>query len=229
MMGNTSLEQAIYLAIDFIRKVRHKRPYSEKIVDTVAKKYGLSETKVKKQLDHLFETGAVYITVTERGDSYFIFHPEKMEFKETDFQDLSMDELSLDFEFGNSQNLAETKDCRSTETKGIHMQVTNSIGNLTLATFATFGKMTNAILQMNTSLQVERDLSNNLRIENIQLKSKIGELETSSAARKSTTPSAVECSSSESCSHHHRPSNGRLETKSNESTLYSAIVFYEDI
>ena len=81
---------------------------------------------------------------------------------------------------------------------------------------------------MITLLQVERDLSNNLRIENIQLKSKIGELETNSAVRKSTTPSAVECSSSESCSHHHRPSNGRLETKSNESTLHSAIV-YEDI
>ena len=42
------------------------------------------------------------------------------------------------------------------------------------------------------------------------------------------TPSAVECSSSESRSHHHRPSNDRLETKSNESTLHSAIV-YEDI
>ena len=63
MMGNTSLEQAIYLAIDYIRKVQHKRPYSENIVDTVAKKYGLNETKVKKQLDHLVETGAIYITV----------------------------------------------------------------------------------------------------------------------------------------------------------------------
>ena len=38
----------------------------------------------------------------------------------------------------------------------------------------------------------------------------------------------MECSSSESCSHHHRPSNSRLETKSNESTLHNAIV-YEDI
>ena len=229
MMGNTSLEQAIYLAIDYIRKVQHqKSPYSENIVDTVAKKYGLNETKVKKQLDHLVETGAIYITVMERGDSYFIFDPENMEFKETDFQDLSMDDLSLDFDFGNSKNLAETKDGHSTETKDIHTQVTNSIGNKTLATFETFGKMADAILQMNTLLQVERDLSNNLCIENIQLKSKIGELETNSALRKSTTPSAVECSSSESCSHHHRPSNGRLETKSNESTLHNAIV-YEDI
>ena len=178
-MENTSLEQAIYLVIDYIRKVQHKRPYNENIVDTVAKKYGLSETKVKKQLDHLVETGAIYITVTERGDSYFAFNPEKMEVKETDFQDLSMDELGLDFDFGNSQNLAGTKDGHSTETNGTHTQVTNSIGNETLATFATFDKMADAILQMNNLLQVERDLSNNLRIENIQLKSKIGELETS--------------------------------------------------
>ena len=159
-MENTSLEQAIYLAIDYIRKVQHKRPYSEKIVDTVARKYGLSEAKVKKQLDHLVETGAIYITVTERGDSYFVFDPlcsqrfilcvfdpEKMEVKETDFQDLSMDELSLDFDFGNSQNLAVTKDGHSTETNGPHTQVTNSMGNETLATFATFGKMADAILQ----------------------------------------------------------------------------------
>ena len=94
MMGNTSLEQAIYLAIDYIKKVQHKRPYSENIVDTVAKKYGLNETKVKKRLDHLVETGAIYIAVTERGDSYFIFDPENMEFKVMDFQDLSMDDLS---------------------------------------------------------------------------------------------------------------------------------------
>ena len=113
-MGNTSLEQTIYLAIDYIREVQHKRPYSENIVDTVAKKYCLSETKVKKQLDHLVETGVIYITLTERGDSYFLFDPENMEVKETNFQDLSTDQLILDFE------LAETKDGHSTETNGIH-------------------------------------------------------------------------------------------------------------
>ena len=62
--------------------------------------------------------------LTERGDSYFIFDRENMEFKETDFQDLSMDELSLNFDFGNSKNMAETKDGHSTETKNIHTQVT---------------------------------------------------------------------------------------------------------
>ena len=229
VMTNLSLEQAIYLAINYIRKVQHKRPYSENIVDTVAKKFGLSEAKVKKQLDHLVESGAIYITVTERGDSYFIFDPENMDVNETDFQDLSIDDLSLDFDFGNSQNMGETKDGHSIETKGIHTQVANSIGNETLATFAAFGKMADAILEMNTLLQVERDLSNNLRIENIQLKSRIGELEACSAVSKSTTPSAVESSSSgSSCSHHHRPCNGRLETKSHELTSHSAIV-YEDI
>ena len=154
------------MAIDHIRKVQHKRLYSENIVDTVVKKCGLSETKVKKQLNHLVETGAIHTTETERGDSYFIFDLENMEIKETDLQDLSMDELSLDFDFGNSQNLAETKEGplegHSTETNGIHTQVTNSIGNETLVTFATFGKMADTILQMNTLLQAERDLSNNL-------------------------------------------------------------------
>ena len=104
-MGNDSLERAIYSAINHIRKVQHKRPHSVNIVETVAEKHVLSESRIKKHLGHLVETGAVFITVTERGDPYFIFNPENIGEGENDSHDILIHDLSLDGEFGK---LAET-------------------------------------------------------------------------------------------------------------------------
>ena len=74
-MGNDSLEKAIYSAINHIRKVQHKHPHSVNIVETVAGKHGPSESRIKKHLDHLVETGAVFITVT----CFARFHSKQVE------------------------------------------------------------------------------------------------------------------------------------------------------
>ena len=119
-MENDSLEKAIYLAINQIRKVQHKRPHSVNIVEAVAGKCGLSESKVKEHLDHLVETGAVFINVTEKGNSYFIFDPKNIGEGENGSHDLLKDDLSSGWNFENSQKLSETKVGLSTETIDIH-------------------------------------------------------------------------------------------------------------
>ena len=76
----------------------------------------------------------------------------------------------------SSLKLSETKVGLSTETMDVHTP-TNHLDSETLTTLASFGNMADAIVQMNNLLQNEREASNNLRIENAQLKAKIGELE----------------------------------------------------
>ena len=104
-MGNDSLEKAIYSATNHIRKVQTHTS----IVRTVAEKYGLSESRIKKHLDHLVETGAVFITVTERCDLYFIFDPENIGEGENDSQYLIIDDLSLDGKLESSLKLSESE------------------------------------------------------------------------------------------------------------------------
>ena len=50
--------------------------------------------------------------------------------------------------------------------------------NETLATFAAVGNMANSILDLNNLLKDEREVSSSLRLENLQLRSKVQELET---------------------------------------------------
>ena len=44
-MENTSLEKAIYFAIDRIRKQKHQRPHRDNIVKFAVDQYGLDEKK----------------------------------------------------------------------------------------------------------------------------------------------------------------------------------------
>ena len=77
-MDNLNIEEAIYEAI---RKIRNSRncPHAENISRSVAKNLGLDKEQVKTHLESLVETGAVYITLTPKGeDSYFIIDFDKL-------------------------------------------------------------------------------------------------------------------------------------------------------
>ena len=56
---------------------------------------------------------------------------------------------------------------------------------------------------MNNMLQIERDVSNNLQIENLKLKAKSGELESYkvNGQNQCSTSSAMDISSPDSCNH----------------------------
>ena len=84
-MEDTNIEKAIYAAINKIRKVWRHRPHADNIVAVAAKKTGLAAVTIRKNLDFLVESGAVYVSTTDTGeDSYFIFNPAKFD-RNTDF------------------------------------------------------------------------------------------------------------------------------------------------
>lgn len=79
-MEDTKIEEAIYAAIIKIRKVWRHRPHADNIVAVAAKETGLAAVTIRRNLDFLVESGAVYVSITDSGeDSYFIFNPAKFD------------------------------------------------------------------------------------------------------------------------------------------------------
>lgn len=77
-MDEIVLEKAIYEAINKIRKIDKRRPCPENIVKVAAAKLGLNEDTLRKHLEFLVESGAVYIELTAKEEeSYFIYNLEK--------------------------------------------------------------------------------------------------------------------------------------------------------
>ena len=77
-MDNLNIKETIYEVICKIRTSRN-RPHAENSSKSVAKNLGLDKEQVKKHLESLVETGAVYITLMPKGeDSYFIFDFDKL-------------------------------------------------------------------------------------------------------------------------------------------------------
>ena len=124
----------------------------------------------------MLDSATIYNKPTASGlDSYYVFSigledaNEKMETlilpaNETGICDKSFtfDENELDLGLGDTSN----------RDLGSNMET-----NETLATFAAFGNMANSILDLNNLLKDEREVSSTLRLENLQLRSKVQELE----------------------------------------------------
>ena len=106
---------------------------------------------------------------------------------------------------------------------------TTHLDSETLTTLASFGNMADAIVQMNNLLQNERETSNNLRIENTQLKAKIWE-ESYKVSGKNQCNRTPAMDSSSPVLYHHcscpaTKSSESMETKTAflESTINKAI------
>ena len=65
--------KTIYEAIQRTRRVQKKRPHSGNIISAASKSSGLPEKELQNTLEKLFESGAVFISETSRGDKSYFF------------------------------------------------------------------------------------------------------------------------------------------------------------
>ena len=152
-MEDTKIEKAIYAAINKIRKVWRHRPHADNIVAVAAKETGLAAVTIRRNLDFLVESGAVYVSTTDSGeDSYFIFNPAKFD-SNTDFlgsssskdDSIILPEATMDASKTSSFSTPSPKDCVERSDFVVFLDLVN--------------KLTNDIRDMNKTI-------NNLREKN---------------------------------------------------------------
>ena len=165
-MDKSTLEKAIYEAINKIRKIDRRRPYSENIVKVAAAKHGLNQDVVRKHLAFLVESGAVYIELTaNEEESYFIYDLEK--FTDGDSKNCgdpangcssSSDSLSLGFGDTRHDNSSPIEPDNGA-------QMSEFFRFLDIA-----DRLTDDIRRLHDALAIERDKNEKLLIENCELK-----------------------------------------------------------
>ncbi len=172
--------------IEAIKAIRRKSKRPDKLsISSYFKKHGLGlESKqVSDLIDRMLDSAAIYNKPTVSGlDSYYVFtiglDQASDDGNEKSFS-LSRNEAGL-FEFDQTCSLEESQnelDLGLRDSSNLNL-ASNVNANETLATFAAFGNMANAILELNNLLKNEREISSALRLENLQLMSKVQELRT---------------------------------------------------
>ena len=168
------------LVIEAIKVIREKSKRPDKAsISTYIKKRGLDLVikNVPDIIDRMLDSAAIYNKPTASGlDSYYVFDIGLDEAKE------KMETLSLP---ANITGLCDQSYCTLDENEldlGLCDSSNRNLGpsvqkNETLATFAAFGNMAKSILDLNKLLKDEREVSSTLRLENLQLRSKVQELE----------------------------------------------------
>ncbi len=183
-MEKTNIVKAIYQAILKIR-AGHNRPHAENISKAAAKSLGLTKEQVKKHLESLVETGAVYISQTTKGDdSYFILDVSKLgvcddkepdgENFDSDCGDMENDELDLSLH-NMLEGRSPVSPSRSPDTGSDRSEF--------LIFLDLISKLTDDVRDLNVKLadsckKNEKLLENNysLGLENFKLKARSNEL-----------------------------------------------------